>query len=253
MRRSIELDHRNLELARNFTYVERQETRFLDSTGRVKETSSRTTDIIWLEGSPYRRMVARDNKPLPPAEQRKEDEKLRLATAARHAEGPAQIQARLADWDRRQRHMHEPLSEVPDAFTFKLSGEETLNGREAYVIDATPKPGYKPRQAASAYLPHVKARLWIAKSDFQWLKAEAETLDTITFGGFLIRIAKGTHIDMEQSYVNKEAWILTKVSLHGSVRIALVKVIHGAIDFNWSGFQRVSAEPSVASTPRQER
>lgn len=247
VRRSVELDRKNLGLARNYTYLERQETRILDSSGAVKEKNSRTTDVIPLEGSPYRRLVARDDKPLPAAERRKEDEKQRMDSEVRRKETPAQRQERLAQWDRRQRRMHEPLSEVPNAFTFQLAGEETIDGREAYMIDAAPIPGYKPKRASSAYLPHVKARLWIDKRDYQWIKAEAETLDTIWFAGFLVRVSKGTHIVIEQSYINGEVWMLTRLSLRGSVRVALVKVIHGTFDFTWSDFKKFQVDSRVVS------
>jgi len=247
IRRAVDLDRKNLEQARNYTYVEHQETRILDSAGALKEKNSRTTDVIWLEGSPYRQLVAKDDKPLPSADQQKEDAKLRSDKEIRSHETAAQRNERLAAWDRRQARMHEPLSEAPDAFTFKLAGEETLNGRAAWVIDAVPVPGYKPKHQSSQYLPHVKARLWIDKANYQWLKADGETLDTIAFGAFLVRVAKGTHIVMEQAPVDAQAWMLTRVSLRGSVRIALVKVIHGTFDFAWNDFKRAPAEQHQAT------
>ena len=247
MRRSVDLDGKNLVAEHEYSYTERQETRILDSAGKVKEQHSRTTDIILLEGSPYRRVVARDGKPLAPAEQKREDDKLRFDTGERSHETPEQRKARLADWDRRQRRMHEPLSEVPDAFTFKLAGEETLDGRPVYVVDAMPKPGYKPKRQSSQYLPHVKARLWIDRDDYQWRKVDAETLDTISFAAFLVRIAKGTKIELDQNHIDGDAWVLTRLSLSGSLRVALVKVIHGTFDFHWSDFKRFPAQSQAAS------
>jgi len=47
----------------------------------------------------------------------------------------------------------EPLKELPDAFDFHLAGEEALASGEVYVIDATPKPGYKPTLPSAGVLP----------------------------------------------------------------------------------------------------
>ncbi len=60
VRRSVEIDRKNLEIARNYTYLERQEVRDLDGSGKVKNTEAQTTDVTLLEGSPYRRLVARN-------------------------------------------------------------------------------------------------------------------------------------------------------------------------------------------------
>lgn len=247
VRRSVDLDGKNLDAAGKYTYVERQEIRYLDSSGAVKDKNSRTTDVIWLEGSPYRLMVARDDKPLPPADQKKEDDKLKVSTEERRHETAAQRQDRLVQWDHRQRRVHEPLTEVPDAFTFKLAGEETLRGRPVWVIDAKPVPGYVPKAKASAYLPHVKARLWIDKANYQWLRADGETLDTIAFGAFLIRVGKGTHITLEQAPVADGNWMLTHLTMNGSVRVALVKVIRGTFDFSWSNFKKSPAAAAVTA------
>src|SRR6266540_159856 len=86
VRRATELDRRNTEIARNYTYLERREQRDLDSHGRVKKTESTTQDVTLLEGSPYRRTVARDDRPLSPKEQQEEEAKLQRSIAQRSRE-----------------------------------------------------------------------------------------------------------------------------------------------------------------------
>src|SRR5690349_11292523 len=76
VRRAMEADRRNVEALRRYTYIQRQEERDLDSSGRVKKLTSTTFDVLLLEGSPYRHLVARNDKPLPPKEKTIEDQKL---------------------------------------------------------------------------------------------------------------------------------------------------------------------------------
>jgi hypothetical protein len=45
--------------------------RYLDPQGRVKSQEVSIHDVMLLDGSPYRRLVARDGRPLPAAEERK--------------------------------------------------------------------------------------------------------------------------------------------------------------------------------------
>ena len=139
IRRATELDRRDTELARSYTFLQRQERRDLDSKGQLTKTESETYDITLQEGSPYRRLVARNDQPLSAKDQRKEEEKLQKSIEDRRKETPAQHAQRVADWERKQEKQREPLKELPEAFNFKLAGEEALNGGVAFVIEGTPK------------------------------------------------------------------------------------------------------------------
>jgi hypothetical protein len=248
VRRSIQLDQRNTEAARNYTFLQRQLERQFDGAGKIKDEKLRTWDVTMQDGSPYRRLVARNDQPISAEEQQNEQAKLQRNIEERRRETPAQRERRIADWNRRRQKQREPLQELPDAFDFHLVGTETLNGGEAYVIDATPKPGYKPRSASTSYLPKMKARFWIDKKDYQWIKMDAETLDTVTFGAFLIRVAKGAHITMEQLRVNNEVWLPKRIALQGSARLFLVKGLHMLIDINFSDYKKFQTDSRVVAT-----
>jgi hypothetical protein len=248
VRRSIELDRHNLELSRSYTYLQREQHREIDADGRVKKVESDTHDVTLLEGSPYRRHVAHDDQPLPAKEQAKEEDKLRKSIEDRRRETPEQRQARIRDWDDRQTKQREPLKEIPDAFDLKIAGEEKLAGRDVWVIDATPRPGYRPRNPRASFFPKVKARFWIGKEDYQCVKLDMESLDTISFGGILVRMAKGAHLEFEQTRVNDEVWLLKRVALKGSVRIALVKMMRGDITFDYSNYKKFQVDSRVVTT-----
>jgi len=245
VRRSIELDRHNTEAARNYTYLERQERRELDGRGGVKKVESETHDVTLLEGSPYRRLVARNDAPLQAKEQRKEMEKLQKSIAERQKETPERRAARIADWERKQAKQREPVTELPEAFRFTLAGEEKVNGAVAYVLDAVPKQGYKPKSTAMAFLAKVKARIWISKADYQWVKVEMESLDTITLGGFLVRVARGCRLTFDAARVNDEVWLPKTATLKGQVRIALVKLFRGEILYTFSEYKKFQTDSRV--------
>jgi hypothetical protein len=243
VRRSIELDNRNEAVARSYTFLERDETRMLDRSGKLKKApESRTFDVTLLEGSPYRRLVERNDHPLPSAEERKEQEKLRKSIDERRKETPTERDRRIAEWDRKQKRQRAPFHEIPDAFDLRMAGEETLNGRDAYVIAATPKPGYQPKSAATAYFPKIKAKLWIDKRDSQWVKLEAETLDTISYGGILVRLAKGSHLTFEETRVNDEVWLPKRIAVSASARLMLVAAARAELEIGFSNFRKFQAE-----------
>jgi hypothetical protein len=249
VRRSVDIDRKNIEIARSYTYLERREDRKLDGSGKIKSNRIETWDVTLLEGSPYRRLVARNDQPLSPKEQQKEEDKLRRSIEDRRKETAVERERRMADWERRRQRQREPLKEFPDAFDFRLIGEEALASGEVYVIDATPKPGYKPKLPSAVYFPMVKARLWIDKNDYHWPKIDVETLDTISFGGFLLRVAKGTRLIIEQAHVNQEVWLNKSVTVRASARVALVKSLHEELIITFSDYKKFQVDSRVVSTP----
>jgi len=246
VRRSIATEDRTIELSRNYAYQQRQEIRETDSGGKLRKTSSETYDVLILDGSPYRRHIAHDDKPLPSDEQAREDDKYRHAAEDRRQETPEQRQARIADYDRHRRRQREPYREVPNGFNLRVAGEEAVAGIPCWVIEATPRPGYKPVSNATRIFPRVRGRLWIAKADYQVLRIDIESLDTISFAGFLVRMAKGSHIVINAEHVNNEVWLPSRVMLHGSVRIALIKVIRGEVLFAITNYKKA---PLATSAP----
>jgi hypothetical protein len=251
VRRSVALDLKNAEIARSYTYLQRQETRELDSSGKTKKHEIKTYDVTLLEGSPYRRLVARNDQPISPSEQQQEEYKLQKSIEERRKETPEQKERRISEWRRKQEKQREPLRELPDAFDFRIASEEAIDGVQTYVIDASPKPGYRPKASSAAIFPKVKARFWIDKQDYQWAKLDMETLDTITFGGILVRLSKGSHLVMEQARINREVWLPKRVAIQASARVLLVKGYHADLLFTFSDYKKFQTDSRVVSVGAQ--
>jgi hypothetical protein len=247
VRKALANDTRSTGAEQNYTYLEHLQVRTQEGGGKYKIRQDETHDITVLEGSPYRRLVAQDGKPLAPKEQAKEEQRLRQSIEERRHEPESQRQQRIADWRNKREKQHEPLHEIPDAFNLKMAADEKLDGRDVYVIDATPKPGYKPTTKTAFFLPKVKMRMWISKQDYQPVKVEFETLDTISWGGVVARVSKGTHLRIEMVRVNDEVWLPKRILLSGSARVMLVKGFTGDIDLTYSDYKRFSTESHVVT------
>lgn len=247
IRRAVENDKQDFQGARNYTYLQRQETRELDHSGQVKSRKIETWDITLLEGSPYRRLVARNDQPLSPEEHKAEEERLRWNDTQRRMETAAQRTQRLAEWQQRLDRQREPVKEVPDAFDFALLGEEQLGGRAVYRVDATPKPGFRPKSRTAGIFPHVKMHLWIDKADYQGARIEMEVLDSISFGGFLVKLTKGTRLLIEQARVDDGVWLPKQFSLTAAARILLVKGLNRELDFTFSGYKKFQVDSKVVA------
>ena len=168
--------------------------------------------------------------------------------SVRRKETKEQRERRISEWRKRGDRQREPLDEVPDAFDFQIVREEPMQGSPAWVIDGAPNPNFKPKSATASILAKLKTRFWISKRDYHWMKLEAEMLDTFTYGAFLVRIAKGAHVSMEQERVNGDVWLPTHVAFAGSVRILLVKAIHAQLDITYRDYKKFVVDSRVVST-----
>lgn len=250
VRRSVQLMDHNLAIARNYTFVERSETRELDSDAHVKTRKIVLYDVTLLEGSPYRRLVGKDDHPLSPDEDRIEQKKLADSIAQRQRETPAERARRIADWERKRQREREPLDEVPDAFNFRIAGDAQIDGRDAWIIEGTPRPGYHARSSMAKLFPKFRGKLWIDKADYQWVKTEAEVTDTLSWGLFVARLSKGARLDIQMTRINDEVWLPKRIEAKASARLALVKKYNIETDTSFSNYRKFQVDSRVvAATP----
>ena len=218
-----EKDIENDKRLRDYTYVERDEEHKLDGKGEVKSTEIKTYDVIEIYGEQVQRLIEKNDKPLDTKDAAKEEEKIQKIIDKRKNESEDARKKREQKEEKEREEGRQFVREVADAYNFHLVGTESLGGREAWVIDGEPRPGYEPHMKDAKYLPKFHGRVWIDKEDAQWAKMDVECIDTVSFGLFLARFHKGSRIVVEQTRVNDEVWLPKHVALKIDVRLALLK------------------------------
>lgn len=244
VRRSVETDQSNWRRALNYTFLERVQSHEAQAGGSLRQ-SSKTFDVTLLEGSPYRRLVARNDQPLPADEEGREQEKLEKSIAERRKETPVQRTKRLEEHQKRRDRNRAFVREIPDAFDFRLLNQEPVSGRNAWMIEASPKPGFRPRDSRAKLLTRMRGRLWIDQADYQWVRVEAEVIDTISFGWFVARLAKGSRLELDQNRVNEEVWLPRRVRVIADARVALVKHVQIDQEITYRNYRKFQADSQV--------
>jgi hypothetical protein len=245
VRRAMELDQHNFELARNYTYQERRVLKMLDKHGKQKRQQIETFDWTILYGEPYSRLIEKDDKPLNAKNERKEQEKVDKFIAKRKNESELERKKRLDKQEKERREDRAFALDIVNAYDFRLAGEEQIAGRDVYAIDATPRQGFHPTQPHADILPKLKGRVWIDKKDYGWAKIQVETIDTISWGLFLVRIHKGSQVTLEQTRVNNEIWLPTKLLVTGGARVALLMNADVDLESDYSKYKKFSAGSRV--------
>jgi hypothetical protein len=246
VRRASENEIENEKVQKCYTFVQREETRKLDSDGKVKSADSETSDIMVLYGEPVSRLTAKDDKPLSPEDQAKVEAKLDKFMNERKNETPEAKQKRLADEEKDRQRTREYVKEIADAYNFHLDGIEKLNGRDTYVVSAEPRPDFHAQsRAARALLPAFHFKVWIDKADCEWVKLDAEAVDNASYGLFLLRLHKGTRAHLEQVRVNDEVWLPQKVYVKLDARVALFKSYDEEIDISYKDYKKFRTEVAL--------
>jgi hypothetical protein len=249
VRKSVELDQANWVRMKDYTWIAHLNTRHFDSNGKVNSEEREAWETVILYGEPYRRKLERNGKALPPDEQRKQQEKLDKSVAKLRRETPEQMQKRLADEDKERRKQREFLRELPDLYDFRLEGDASVDGRAVWVIAATPRPGYHPQHSDAKALQKIRGKLWIDKQEYQWVRLEAESTGTISYGLFLARLNPGAKLIFEQTRINDQVWLPKREFLRGSGRVALFKRISMEQELTWNNYRKFQAESKIVMAP----
>jgi hypothetical protein len=248
VRKSVELDQSNWQRMKDYTWIARRTDRILDSSGQVKSEKTEQWETVVIYGEPHHRMLERNGKPLSADDQRKEQAKLDQAVAKREQETHQQRVRRMAEFEKEREKDREFLREIPDLFDFKLLGDEKIDGHDVWVISATPKAGAQPKRGDAKPLLKVRAKVWIDKAEYQWVRLEAETTATISFGLFIARLNPGAKLIFEQERVNEEVWLPKRELVRGAARLGLVKKLAGEEETTWNNYRKFQVDSKVIAT-----
>lgn len=253
VRVSLEREAAFDKIARQYTFLQRIEQRDIGDSGKIARRRTKTYDVTLLEGSPYSRLIAREDRPLSADEEKEERRKLERSIQERRRETERARIKRVSEWQQKRDDDRKQFSEIVDAFKFQITGEEAINGQSCWVIEATPSPEYRPHGGMSRVFPKIRGRMWISKANYGWARVEAETLDTITYGGFLARLHKGMRFFMEQEHVNGEVWMPKHITVDYSARVLLVKRLRGQADVTYRDFRKFQANSRIVDISETEK
>ena len=252
LQRAEEKDLENDKRQRDYTYIERVERHKLDGNGNVKKTETSSSEVLEIYGEPVVRITGRDDKPLSADEAKKEDDKIQKIIDKRKNESEADRRKRLEREEKAREEDRRFVLEIADAFSFRLLGSESSDGRDAWVLEADPRPDYEPKHRDARILRKFRGRVWIDKADAQWVKLDITATDTVAIGFLLARIHKGTHLVIDMTRVNDEVWLPKRVQLHFDARVALFKSYNEDVEQSYRDYKkfRTDSKMTVVGEPQ---
>jgi hypothetical protein len=245
IRHTAEKDMENDKRQRDYTYIQREEHHRLDGKGQAKSTEIKTSEIMELYGEQVERLIAKDDKPLSDKDNKKEEEKIQKLIEKRKNESEHDRKKREEKEEKDREQGRQFVREVADAYNFHFADIESLAGRDTYVIDGEPRPGYQGYLKESKFLPKFRFRAWIDKDESQWKKLDIQCIDTVSVGLFLARIHKGSRIIVEQTRINDEVWLPQHINVKIDVRLALLKNFNVEDDITYRDYKKFRTDTKI--------
>jgi hypothetical protein len=245
IRQTAANDMENDKRQRDYTYIQREQQHRLDGKGQAKSTETKTSEIMELYGEQVERLIAKDDKSLNDKDSKKEEEKIQKVIEKRKNESEQDRQKRQKKEEKDREQNRQFVREVAEAYNFHFAGIESLAGRDTYVIDGEPRPGYQGHLKESKFLPKFRFRAWIDKDESQWKKLDIQCIDTVSFGLFLARIHKGSRIIIEQTRINDEVWLPQHINVKVDARLALLKDFNLEDDITYRDYKKFRTDTKI--------
>lgn len=234
LRRYLEADKQNDKKAEQYTCVENRAWFDRDKNGEVKQNRSETAEIIFVEGQTYRKLVARNRKPLDAKEKARVDKDMR-ETAEHRRKHPAWADGggitnghARADFGSDE--------ELLTLFDNRLTGEQEIGGRKAWVIESTPRKDHTPANRHEKDVASFSKKLWIDEAQNEELRA------VYTVIGEHIYVKLGSTFTFDFQKINEDAWLLTQFV--GEARNTMLQVVE-RVDIRYSNFKKFDVQSTI--------
>src|SRR5580658_10500364 len=234
LRRYLEADELNDKKAEQYTFVEDHVWFDRDKNGELKQNRSETAEMIFVEGIAYRKLVARNGKPLDAKEKAKVDKEMR-ETAEQRRKHPAWPDGGgvIANGHRVDFGSDEELLTL---FDNRLTGEEEIGGRKAWVIESTPRKDRPPANRHEKDVMSFGKKLWIDEAENEELRA------VYTVVGDHIFLKPGSTTTIEFQKINQDVWQPALVVL--DARNTMAKIVQ-VEEIRFSNFKKFDVQSTI--------
>ena len=236
---------RDIDAERDYTYQARSVTKSLNKKGEVTNTRIKTYEVLILFGKHYRKLIELNDKPLSAKEQKNEEEKLnKFFDKRQNMSEKDRAKEMKKEEENAQKFKRELADELPKALKWEIIGDEILDGQPVWAIVATPNMEYKPKSDRAKTLSKMSGKFWVSKADYKWMKVETDLVEDFKVGWFLVKIDKGTHIELEQTRINDEVWLPKRVFADGSGRVLFI-LGRVCFEITYSQYQKFTTDVKI--------
>jgi hypothetical protein len=200
----------NSEKRFQYTYAEKETIEELSAQGQVKKSETKT--YIWrhTEFDSFLKLLTINGAAYDSSYLKLQDEKIRQTMLEEDLRSEAEKnQMRMKA--RQDREEETALfRNLTEAFVFKPFAQEIINGCNAWVMDFSPRPDFKPRNRESRLLKGLFGKIWITVDESQLIRLAGTLEEDVDYGaGIFGSLKKGSTVTLEQEDIGNGLWFPT--------------------------------------------
>jgi hypothetical protein len=205
----------------------------------------KTYEVTMILGSPYQRLIAVNGVILPQLQQEQEQQKLESTLIQRRNESVSETAERIAKYAKGRKRDRFLMDQLTKAMNFVLVKEQELNGRQLYVLKATPRADYQPPTMEAEVLRGMEGELWIDEATFQWVKVQARVIRPVSIEGFLATVEPGTRFELEKMPVEDDIWLPSHFSMKSRARVLFLFTRKSQEDETYYGYHKSTPDDAA--------
>jgi len=196
-----------------------------------KEGKLETHEVCQTDAGTIDRLVAINNQPLPPEQQRREDARIQMLVA-----DPAEIRREKQKQREDTAKQYRMFATFPDAFRYQYAGTE---GR-LIKLRFEPNPQFAPSTRQEEVFHHLEGTMWIDHDQKQLARIDGELASEVKFaGGFLGRLDQGGVFSVRFRQVDSGQWLMAALQVNMSGKALLFKTISVQEEREFEDYRRV--------------
>lgn len=242
VRRAVTLEKATAENELTLAFRERVLTKELAPNGSIRRNVEKVHDVLMIEGSPQRVLLEENGGVVSGEAMAGQQEFLRRVVEIRKAETPSARQQRIAAFEKKRATFRDAVEEIPNAFSFRLLGEERQAGRVCHLIEATPRAGYQPRNRFGKLFAHTQGRIWIDRETGYWVRVEGELRETVNLGWIFVQMQQGTRAMAEQRLFPGVGWLMSELWYRTALRVGLFAHYRAEEKATYWGYERMTPD-----------
>ena len=200
---------------------------------KVDPKGTTLKEIYETKDGDVARLLEKDDKPLPPDEEKAEADRLNNLLA--HPEVQEHRHKKEQEDGARGDEM---VRMLPDAFLFTFDGMVPGPNGPCYRLQFKPNPAFTPPDREGEVYHGMVGELWVDQGQLRLVKIDAHLISDVNFGwGVLGRLYKGGSILVENADVGLHHWETTRMRLQLQGKILMMKSVDFSTTENFSDFQ----------------
>lgn len=207
----------------------------LAEDGSVKAREESVYEPVWVDGARVPGLVKKNGRPL------SEDEQVQERKRAKDVSGESR---------RKQESRQETFKfdhQLIGRYHAEITGLETIDGREAYVLRFGPKGADLPeRSRLDRLLNRVGGTIWVDMQEYEVVRAEGRLLEPVTWAWGVVASVQRLAFSIAQVRLDDTTWMPERFDASYRGRI-MFSTVHERQHSIWRGYRKDSPPGAGAS------